>query len=634
MALPAEFDQVTVVGRYVELDGDPVVGYLTFKASPVILKAAAARTIIIPVVLQAVLDANGMFSIALPATNDPDINPGEWTYEVTEGFGPRRVYNIAVDLSLGTTQNIYDLAPITSSTGSYYLQGDRGPAGPPAWVVSGAPPIALGAVGDTAIDPTAGRIYVKSLAGWDGGSSIQGPMGRSITDVSVIPTGLRLTFSDNTTEDIAVDIDVSAHAANRTTHGVASTGVIVGTDDVQTLNNKTLTAPIITGAVSLETADVTGDLGVGGNLDVTGDLAVHDTTGNLATYANVTVTGNAVAGTDVVTKNYADNAGTAAATPSTIMRRDASGNTAIDTLLVTDAPTDPAAATRKDYVDALGTPAATPSTVVRRDGSGNTAVTRLDAAQIAATGPVAGTTITGSSLVKGAGVESTAGLIVPNLTASPGAPATGKANVWSKNDGSLYFEPNGATARPLTTFHGYGSSYPAMPSNAQTGDTFYHQGLGALMSWDGVGWKQETLAYYGSASTRAATATNYGADMPKGFRCYMTDTNAQWVWTGTAFRSNNGALFQFGGTETAGLKIWAAVAQPYFNGTSYALANVDYSAAGFLEAPVITITPSLGNSYAIYGGVDNITTGGFLLVLRSGVNMTATIPTHITAIGH
>jgi len=136
-ALPAEFNTVQVYGTYVNLDGTPAVGYLTFEASPVILRAGLSKDLIVPVVLQVNLDGSGYFSINLPATDDPDINPGDWTYKVTEGFGSRRVYNIAVHVAQAPSVNIFDLAPMEIASGTFYLQGETGPQGPPG--ADGAP---------------------------------------------------------------------------------------------------------------------------------------------------------------------------------------------------------------------------------------------------------------------------------------------------------------------------------------------------------------------------------------------------------------------------------------------------------------------------------------------------------------
>jgi hypothetical protein len=82
--------------------------------------------------------------------------------------------------------------------------------------------------------------------------------------------------------------DLNTHEALTETHG--ATGAVVGTTNTQTLTNKTLTAPTITGAGAIAgtfTGNVTGDL----TGDVTGDVT-GNVTGNLTGNVTGNVTGN------------------------------------------------------------------------------------------------------------------------------------------------------------------------------------------------------------------------------------------------------------------------------------------------------------------------------------------------------
>lgn len=169
--------------------------------------------------------------------------------------------------------------------------------------------------------------------------------------------------------------------ATSAVHGLS--GAPVGTSDTQTLSNKTLTSPTITsptvtgtatmgsaafsGTVTIPTgsitsltvgsASVTADLGVGGSLTVGGvaSLASASLTGTLgvagaATFSGTVTVPTPTVGGQAATKTYADGVGTSAATPSTIMRRDSSGNTAVDAVTLTDQPTAAGHATRRDFV--------------------------------------------------------------------------------------------------------------------------------------------------------------------------------------------------------------------------------------------------------------------------------------------
>jgi hypothetical protein len=109
MPFPTNWTKVTVTGKYIDLDGNPLTGTVSFVPANVpALVDAGLLTVIFPKTLQATLDSNGAFSIQLPATNDPDIAPTGFTYTVNETFGNYyRTYSISVP---------YDSAPLDIST--------------------------------------------------------------------------------------------------------------------------------------------------------------------------------------------------------------------------------------------------------------------------------------------------------------------------------------------------------------------------------------------------------------------------------------------------------------------------------------------------------------------------------------
>jgi hypothetical protein len=506
VALPAEFNTVQVYGKYLNLDGTPVVGYLTFEAAPVILKAAVSKDLIVPVVLQVNLDADGSFAINLPVTDDPDINPSDWTYKVTEGFGTRRVYNLSVHLAAGPTINIYDLAPVAISTGEYYLQGATGPAGPPAIFTTGQPANTVGGDGDYAIDPAAGILYKNTNGVWDNGTHLAAA-------------------------------DIATHAALTQTHGIQAGSALVGTTDTQTLSGKTLAAPTVTGGLTADSAHITGNETVDGTLSVagaatlpaiqgpttvtgnetvTGQLAVQGSTtlagttltGNLdlgthdANVNNLTAAGtvsankvlmsaNPVASSDLVNKGYADALGTSLGTVSTIMRRDVSGNSNVNKLFVAAAPTTASEAARKDYVDsgdattlASGktytdgktwtsaqisdaTSANTPSTVVKRDSSGN---------------------ITINSLTTVASITAGGSFMQTQLGSDPAVPSAGQMKLYPRTDEGVYLLGPTSGKRRVKMHWGDVTAYPSTAVIA--GDTCRRTDIGnTIWEYDGTYWQ-------------------------------------------------------------------------------------------------------------------------------------------------
>lgn len=110
MAFPANFTRVTVTGTYVDLEGSPLSGKITFTPSPPALLNPDVPVTIKAIVLSANLDNAGSFSLALPATDDPDIAPVKWTYRVVDPAGQQ--YDLEVPAgSPGGTFDVTRKAP-------------------------------------------------------------------------------------------------------------------------------------------------------------------------------------------------------------------------------------------------------------------------------------------------------------------------------------------------------------------------------------------------------------------------------------------------------------------------------------------------------------------------------------------
>lgn len=113
MPLPASVTTVAVHGKIVSPNGGTAAsGFVRF-GMPYPLRAAADDTIIGPVTLVAELDVDGEFTIDLPATDDPDVTPSSWTYDVrveTSAWRERLSVEIPV-ASAGTGLEFADLVP-------------------------------------------------------------------------------------------------------------------------------------------------------------------------------------------------------------------------------------------------------------------------------------------------------------------------------------------------------------------------------------------------------------------------------------------------------------------------------------------------------------------------------------------
>jgi hypothetical protein len=187
MALPSNVGYGTVIGRFLLAyadgtdvdsapDGVPAKGSIFFNPSPVFLKdagASPAPVTIVPSRVEATLDANGYLlgpdgtqGIRLVATNDPDLNPVDWTWSVDffltdETGSPISLEGFSFSLPQGTTVDLTALSPVPDANGTFYLVGPKGDKG------------------DTGDTGPQGPQGIQGIQGIQGEQGIQGPIGET-----------------------------------------------------------------------------------------------------------------------------------------------------------------------------------------------------------------------------------------------------------------------------------------------------------------------------------------------------------------------------------------------------------------------------------------------------------------------
>ena len=120
MALTVDLEVVTLTGTYVDLIGDPIAGSVTFTPQTII-KDTDQNQIIVNNVITEVLDVNGSFSVVLPVTDDSDVVPQPFAYEVEEVFSGGRTFFIVLPGG-GTAVDIADLSPaVTAAVAAGYV---------------------------------------------------------------------------------------------------------------------------------------------------------------------------------------------------------------------------------------------------------------------------------------------------------------------------------------------------------------------------------------------------------------------------------------------------------------------------------------------------------------------------------
>jgi hypothetical protein len=110
VALPTNLTTVTVTGRYIDHNGSPVRGSVTFDTDYYVLDAGQ-NVVVIEAPITANLDATGSFAVDLIATNDPDMTPTGWTWTLTPNFQGAFPLTFALPASLAPTTDITVLSP-------------------------------------------------------------------------------------------------------------------------------------------------------------------------------------------------------------------------------------------------------------------------------------------------------------------------------------------------------------------------------------------------------------------------------------------------------------------------------------------------------------------------------------------
>lgn len=108
---------ITVHGEILNPDGlTPAVGSVTFR-SLVELRDTVDNITYEPATWVETLDINGEFTVVLPTTDNPDITPLNWTYQVyVSTTAWRETFHIELPVALGPVAEFADLIPLDDPT--------------------------------------------------------------------------------------------------------------------------------------------------------------------------------------------------------------------------------------------------------------------------------------------------------------------------------------------------------------------------------------------------------------------------------------------------------------------------------------------------------------------------------------
>lgn len=155
--LPSNVSYGTVIGRFLIAksdgsdldlypDGAAAKGSVFFTPSVRSLlnvTAGPAPVTIIPATYEAVLDSEGYLlgddgtrGVRLIATDDPDLNPTDWTWTVSYRLTDDQdvpisgIPNFSMELPSSSTVDLTSVTPVSESNGVYYNIGPTGATGP------------------------------------------------------------------------------------------------------------------------------------------------------------------------------------------------------------------------------------------------------------------------------------------------------------------------------------------------------------------------------------------------------------------------------------------------------------------------------------------------------------------------
>ncbi len=234
MPLPSDLQTGRVEGHLVDAAGDAAQGSVTFSMRPLRLVSPGTKTIVIRKPITVALDADGIFGVDLPATDDPDITPIGFTYQVEVQLNGGGSYTQDIAVPVGSVVDLSATIVVDPATGAAITRGPQGLIGPTATIAVGA--TTQGAPG---VLPTVTNVGTPQAAvldfllprGATGLTGLTGPTGANIGEAS-----------------LDVDPGVASHArvrdlgVNVKAHGAVGDGVVDDTAAIQAAINQSATS--------------------------------------------------------------------------------------------------------------------------------------------------------------------------------------------------------------------------------------------------------------------------------------------------------------------------------------------------------------------------------------------------------
>ena len=109
MPIPPSVSTGIVTGTFVSTNGNPATGRIWFTPSFDSGIVAGDNVIVLPERQIVSLNTLGSFSVTLVATDDPDLDPLNFTYTVTFDIDRAKLAPLSLSLPSGTTVDLADV---------------------------------------------------------------------------------------------------------------------------------------------------------------------------------------------------------------------------------------------------------------------------------------------------------------------------------------------------------------------------------------------------------------------------------------------------------------------------------------------------------------------------------------------
>jgi hypothetical protein len=377
-------------------------------------------------------------------------------------------------------------------------------------------------------------------------------------------------------------------------HGLGSSdGVVVGTTATQTLTNKTLTAPVLTGAgvdASIVFEGATADafettLTV---VDPTQDntITLPNTTGTVVivdaaqTLTNKTLTSPTISGSPVITGLSSAGMSASSATPKDYVDSILGSATSAATSAASAAASATAAATSASSAATSASLAATSASSALTSQtaaatSATSAATSATAAATSATSAAASATAAATSATSAAASVSAVATSAASALTSQTAAATSATSAAASATAAATSASSAATSASsaatsasdaATTYDNFDDRYLGSKSTAPTVDNdgntlligaiYWNSTSNAMFVWSGSAWVQIATTSVYTAPTLGSTVLTSGTTISSVTALTLNNNTLTGTLTAGASSGTNGQYLQSTGTGTQ----WASVA--------------------------------------------------------------------------